>query len=155
MTIAHKLSKYSLGDRLLDAAKTHSPSGLEAFLITWRADLRSILQNDPDGHIGQKCGAVARAVSDTFPDPNIVRAYVMPLTSWSDGADGPKLPPAGHLDLAKLATFCEQSFGWGTPSGIIKKFSNLIWEGACLRMLCEVCTTLNPPIYDNTLSSGL
>ena len=96
-----------------------------------------MLQNDPDGYLGQQCGGIARAVSDKFPDPDVVCAYAMPLTSWSNGALGPDLPPAGQLNLAKLANLCERSFSWGTPSGIIKKFSNLIWEGACLRMLCE------------------
>jgi len=62
-TAYYRLAKYGLGNELMHAAQTLSLSDFETFLMTWREDLRTVLEHDPEGYLGQKCSAMARAVS--------------------------------------------------------------------------------------------
>jgi hypothetical protein len=85
---------------------------------------------------------LAKKITDSFPDPKVVLAYVNPITSWSDGGSGPNFnfselrPPAPVIE--DLAAFCQKKFSWGMDK-VLAKFENLLWSGACLAMLVEVC----------------
>jgi Holliday junction resolvase YEN1 len=138
--IAHRLSRYGLGESILDAGTKLPFQQLSDFLVSWRAQLRHALFADPAGHLGRKCPALANNISATFPDPLTVIQYAAPIISWSDGqqhvdfSDVKPRPP----DVTKLASLCERLFSWGTAVGILCKFNTTVWDGACMRMLCEV-----------------
>jgi hypothetical protein len=75
--------------------------------------------------------------------------YVKPLTSWSDGGNGPDLSSIRprQPDLANLASFASDVFDWKTPGDVIVNFQSVLWAGVCFRMLLEVsykffCSTL-------------
>lgn len=124
-----------------------TPDAFDAFLVTWREDLRSTLLSDPLGYLGRKYGAASKAIDSQFPDRAVLLAYIRPLTSWSqscsdDGIRVQSLPQgAQQPDLGGLAAFCFRVFEW-SPELVHKKFANIIWPGVCLRMLCQAC------IYD-------
>jgi hypothetical protein len=66
--------------------------------------------------------------------------YVKPLTSWSDGGNGPDLSSIRprQPDLANLASFASDVFDWKTPGDVIANFGSVLWAGVCFRMLLEV-----------------
>jgi hypothetical protein len=51
----------------------------------WRDDLREVLCEDPQGHIGRPNPACAENVTAAFPDPAIIHSYVNPLTCLTHG----------------------------------------------------------------------
>ncbi|KAL6304644.1 PIN domain-like protein [Sparassis latifolia] len=125
---------YGLGESLCDAAVVlgNNETELSAFLSGWRDRLRSILSTDPDNHLGRRHIALSNSVPDSFPDVAVLRAYLSPSTS----ANISHLP--AHplpVDLAKLGTFCELHFGWGTKSGIVKHVREWLWPGMALKLL--------------------
>jgi holliday junction resolvase YEN1 len=141
--IALGLARSGLGDSLLQAARG-AQSALPAFLSQWREDVRHQLRTDPGDHIGRKYVGLADQVVNTFPNMDVLSAYVYPLTSWSQGRHGPGLPLLGYQapDVAGIAGFCQRTFSWGGPAGILAKLHNVLWEGTSIRMLCEVISSL-------------
>jgi len=135
IVIAHKLTKYGLGDSLLLAAETSEPVQLNSFLKTWREDLRTVLSTDPAGHLGQRCVAVANAVTANFPDPRIIELYAHPKTTSSEGGPGPPALHPTEFDIPKLVSICEHHFGWNDASKIMSH----LWEAVCLHTLHQVC----------------
>ena len=141
--VAYGLAKYGLGDSLLDAAKMHhdDEAKLADFLNDWREELRTLLHTDPDGYIGRRSTSIAKNIHNNFPIPQVILAYTHPLTSWSRGGSGVAAVPPIHLrepDIHGLALFCTRHFGWD-PNTLHAKFKSVVWEGACVKMLGQVC----------------
>jgi Holliday junction resolvase YEN1 len=78
--------------------------------------------------LGKRYIGLSTQVPDTFPNMEIVEAYVSPVTSWSDGDNGPDLAPLSpeFPNVAKIAAFCERVFTWGGPEGTLKKLQNTL-----------------------------
>ena len=144
-TIAYGIARYGLGDTLLQAAETLCWYDYFEFLAEWRENLRNVIQHDPKGYIGRKCTRLATSISDAFPSRKILTAYVAPVTSWSQNHES-RIPSVSlrQADIQKLAAICDHRFGWGHT--VLDRFSTCIWEGAMIRMLCQVSknVTLNP-----------
>jgi Holliday junction resolvase YEN1 len=141
--IAYGVARYGLGDTLLQAAETMHQCDLIEFLFGWREDLRDVLRHDPKGYIGHKCMSLATSITDTFPSTEILVAYVAPLTSWFVDHMS-SIPPIlfRQADITKLAAICDRQFGWGNT--VPDRFSTCIWEGAIIRMLCQVSGYMLP-----------
>lgn len=137
-TVALGLAKCGHGDTLLRAA-LGDQSKLAEFLVRWRLDVREELRSGSSGHLGKKYAGLSTRVSSTFPDVDVLNAYVFPLTSWSDGGKGPDMAPLIYRlpDVGGIAAYCER-FAWGGVSGTLEKLQNNLWEGMCIRMLCKV-----------------
>jgi hypothetical protein len=138
--IAYGVSRYGLGDTLLNAARHHSGEELTEFLVEWREELVSVLRHDPKKLIGRKNNVVADAVTDAFPNREVLQLYANPITSWTHPRSGAALIPAVTFDLPdlkKLASFCYLRFGW-SGSDVHEYFESKIWEGVCMAMLCQV-----------------
>jgi holliday junction resolvase YEN1 len=137
--IAHQLACAGFGDSLLTAALTMSPQELKNFIPSWRQELHSELSTNASGHLTQRHPALANSIPHDFPDINLLLLYAKPLSSWSPGMAKPdllQLQPS-LPDISKLAGICERRFGWENNSGgIIERFHNTLWDGACIRMLC-------------------
>lgn len=120
------------------AASSLSLPNLSQFLIGWRANLQHQLANDPAQVLGSTFPALAASIPGTFPKPETVLAYVSPITSWSNSAQGPvlNLNVSRQLDIGRLSSLCEALFGW---PDVPKRFRSLIFPGTTLRMLYEVC----------------
>lgn len=125
----------------MNAVRYESAISFCGFLAKWRSDLRDILACDPSGFLGRKYPRLADAVPDDFPDINILVQYVEPLTSWSSTNQG-ECQPIGVVrshqpDFVRLAAICEARFEWSGAT-IQAKFRSDLWEGACMRALCQV-----------------
>jgi len=97
--------------------------------------------------LAKKQPALADKITEAFPDPKAVLAYVNPSTSWSNGSSNPNIPQIqpGVPDIAAIAGFCGRKFSWGRDD-ILDKFETLLWNGACLAMLIEVCTYIKSSV---------
>ncbi|KAI0742733.1 PIN domain-like protein, partial [Daedaleopsis nitida] len=134
---AHGLAKAGFGDTLLNAARTLSRDGLEDFLVGWRQDIRNELRTNSSGRLQRKSPSLAKAIPEDFPNIDVLLAYTNPVTSEAKGpghknavVDWDKEP-----DLGRIAGLCEMYFEWGVKEIIIKRFRNVLWPSAVLRIL--------------------
>ncbi|KIK90475.1 hypothetical protein PAXRUDRAFT_831690 [Paxillus rubicundulus Ve08.2h10] len=129
--IASRLTRYSLGESLVNAVWYESTVGLCEFLAKWHSDLCNILACDPSGFLGQKYPRLTEAVPDDFPDINVLVQYVEPLTSWSS-MNWREHQPVGVVQ-SRQANFVRLA-----AISIQTKFWSDLWEGACMCALCQL-----------------
>ncbi|EAU80898.1 hypothetical protein CC1G_03074 [Coprinopsis cinerea okayama7 len=131
------LAKCGFGDTLYQAATNLTKDQLPDFLDNWRHELRHEVATNSRGLIGRKSPALAKCITDAFPDIDVLLSYVNPITSESMGR--PYSPRDirwnKEPDIAKLAYTCEFYFEWGYKEAIIKRFRTVIWHSAVLRIL--------------------
>jgi hypothetical protein len=149
--MAIALSRSGLGTDLFESALKAGDSELilKVFLVQWRERLRNELRTNQSGYLKKRQPTLATKITDSFPDPQVVFAYVHPLTSWSNNQGGPKLPelqppaPAikGHCSILPK----EALMGQGQSSGQIQEPS-LEWgvscharRGMCFNYLSHMC----------------
>jgi Holliday junction resolvase YEN1 len=138
-SISLALAQSDMGEKLLFAVKTLPRKDLAVFLVHWRNMLCAELRENVSGHLRQRYPKLAASVGDSFPNPEVMMSYIEPTTSWSLGP----LPDLsgihiGRPDVAKLAALSMRWFTWGNDRAILPKFRSVLWEGVCLRVLCEV-----------------
>ncbi|KAJ7606586.1 PIN domain-like protein [Mycena polygramma] len=87
VAIAHAISRSHLGDDLLAAASQHPylTDRLIDFLTSWRRALHSEFATDSHGYLGRRHPRIAARIEASFPDIDVLFAYVHPTTSWSNG----------------------------------------------------------------------
>lgn len=138
--IAIALSRSGFGTDLFEAASESDELILKVYLVQWRERVRNELRTNQNRHLVKRQLTLANKITESFPDPKVVLAYVNPLTSWSNGHSGPDIselqPPVPVIE--DIAAFCQKKFSWGRDK-VLTKFKNLLWGGACLAMLIEVC----------------
>ncbi|KAJ7616034.1 hypothetical protein FB45DRAFT_757509, partial [Roridomyces roridus] len=140
IAVAHALARCGFGDDLLQAC--NSPVvDLALFLPVWCKGIRDELATNSRGYLKSRQRALAKKITSSFPDISVLNLYVHPTTSWSPNFNLPqfnswtvKLP-----DLASLAKYCNEKFGWSS-NDIKTKFENLLYPGLFVRRLVLVCT---------------
>ncbi|KAG2065223.1 hypothetical protein BDR04DRAFT_1060871 [Suillus decipiens] len=133
--IAAALARCGFGDRLLEAASSLSREELEKWLDTWRDDVREELRTNKSGLIGSKKPALAKKISDDFPDVDILLTYTNPITSETEGKPTQDITWEKEPDIGKIAALCELYFEWGVKDVIIKRFRTVLWPSAVQRIL--------------------
>lgn len=143
--VAHGLAKCGFGDSLLSAVRTKSREGLEEYLIGWRRDLAEELRTNSRGIVGRKYGSLSKAITEEFPDIDILASYANPITSETEGKlHKIKTTWERPLDLGRIAHVCELYFEWGVRHVIIKRFRTVIWPAAVFRFLRESVLAKDP-----------
>ncbi|KAG2742447.1 PIN domain-like protein, partial [Suillus brevipes Sb2] len=136
--VSQALLAGDLGDSLMQVMTSAAPAQLPGLLRTWHDRLCMVLV---DGTLGRKYPALAASIPVDFPSVDIMRLYLNPITTWSDGTSSSSLPQfdprATQPDLMRLAAFCKARLGWMRPK-IHKYFRTNIWSAACMRALCQV-----------------
>ncbi|KAI0077668.1 hypothetical protein K474DRAFT_1690761 [Panus rudis PR-1116 ss-1] len=137
VTTAHGLAKCGFGDSLVEAASTLSEDDLDAFLATWRDEIRQELRTNSRGFLGRKSPSLAKAITEEFPNLEVLFSYTKPMTSEhsSKRAKDITVDWEKEPDLGKIAGLCELYFEWGVKEIIIKRFRTVIWPPAVLRIL--------------------
>ena len=136
---ARYLAQTKLATSLFIASTDLSRDDLSSFLVDWREKLRNQLMYDSDGLIGQKFPSLAKKISKSFPEINVLRLYANPITTWTfgDGPDTSRWRP-GQPDLAQIAVLCEKSFSWGSSGHLVNRFQDNLWRGIVVRQLLKV-----------------
>ncbi|KAF9236254.1 PIN domain-like protein [Melanogaster broomeanus] len=144
------LAQQGVGDELLHAAETMNKEDLTKFIGCWVKHVRDLLAEM--GQENKRYRMLSENFPENFPSPAIVLAYVKPATTDVGHASAHIPLPLScpmSADLEQLAFLCEFHFGWsrgGPPvpvhaiesSGTLGKLQRLVWEGMCIRALCEV-----------------
>ncbi|KAG8952319.1 hypothetical protein FRC04_004747 [Tulasnella sp. 424] len=134
--IAQGLARCGFGDSLINAFLSMEPADFDVFLTSWRAELVHELKTNSRGIVGKKYAALAKKVPDDFPDVEVLRSYVTPVTSESRGKEvDDRKWWSRDMDIAEVAACCEMFFEWGVKEIIIKRFRTVLWPGACNRIL--------------------
>ncbi|KAG2354499.1 PIN domain-like protein, partial [Suillus spraguei] len=144
--IPHKVALHSkIGQMMFDAFLSMTPGEFSEQAKELIDDLRTLLSTDPYNFLERRYKAVADHIPHGFPQHAVVSKYVHALTSFSAAGDGAVALPWDvsfyQPDLTSLADFCHQHLGW-EDDAIIKKMYGGVWEGAYLRALCKVSSTV-------------
>ncbi|KAG1723370.1 PIN domain-like protein [Suillus paluster] len=110
-------------------------------LQQWRNIAEYHLASDPTGKMGRLHPALARSLSDSFPNPGIINLYarptVTPLTEL------PKLRTPAPPNLTSLASLIQQLLGWDSKK-LLGTFRTTIWPVAILHELLEDLANNSP-----------
>ncbi|THH15482.1 hypothetical protein EW146_g5002 [Bondarzewia mesenterica] len=133
--IAHALARCGYGDQLLTIYERRMVQDIRPSLAQWRNAIHDELLTNSHGFLSRKFPSYT--LPPDFPDMLVVANYVSPLTSASDGRQGGgAMRDTGDPSLPRLAAFCETYFAeWGHESAIIKRFRDLLWPTALIRIL--------------------
>ncbi|KAJ6622805.1 PIN domain-like protein, partial [Mycena sp. CBHHK59/15] len=140
---SHAIARGNLGDMLLhEALQSPTPTAVFLeFLTSWKEALCSEFSTDPHGHLGRKHKAIAATIAETpsFPDLDVIFAYVHPITSWSENYLLPDYHSWGlaQPNLTRIARSCQVQFGWGAAA-ITTKFSKVLYSGIAIQSLLKV-----------------
>ncbi|PBK88144.1 hypothetical protein ARMGADRAFT_1034114 [Armillaria gallica] len=132
---AHAFCQTSLGNKLFTAVTIMGPTALDNFLIGWQTRLQSELINPMIPGVSRH-PALANKLPDDFPNPQILRLYALPVTSWSGEHALPNAilwkPPLP--DIACITTFCDKFFHWESYIWL-KHLRKNIWPGIIIHSL--------------------
>lgn len=104
------------------------------FLINWRQKLDHELRTNERGMLPRKAPSVT--IPSDFPDLQVLKYYAEPLCSATRNKSGGPIRDNSDLSLPRIAGFCEQYFDeWGHRSMIVKRFRDLLWESALMRVM--------------------
>lgn len=132
-SVAHGLARCGFGDRLL-SAYFDAPARFQAYLKTWKAEVNQEIRTNARGFLpGRRDVSLPAA----FPDIDIFEMYANPLCSGRSAQhSGLAMRDRGNMNLARIAALCEARFDeWGHKSAILKRFRNLLWQGAVMHVL--------------------
>ncbi|KAJ7675077.1 PIN domain-like protein [Mycena rosella] len=104
-------------------------------LAVWCSDLREELRSNSSGHLPKRQPKLAMNFPDTFPDLDIARLYLDPLTSRRNSRSS-LWKPMGP-SVWDISDFCSARFSWH-GADLLKKLHNNLWPGATFRFLTSV-----------------
>ena len=126
-------AKAGYGDELVNAyqRRTSDKDFRRNFLPDWRERIRSEMRTKSSGILDRRCPKAAEEIDDSFPDLDVLKAYVEPATSGThpeyakpfDWFLAPNLP-----DLLSIMTIYFEL----THNGIHRTCRNLLWPGLLL-----------------------
>ena len=129
------MARCGFGELLLAGFERRAHQDIHQFLVQWRTSINEELRTNSRGFLGQRYPSLSLPAG--FPDQKVLENYAKPANSARDrGLRGVGMRDAGELNLAQLAGFCEEKFGeWGYKAAIIKRFRDLLWPAAVIRVL--------------------
>lgn len=145
---AHAIARGNLGDLLLyEALKSPTPTArFLDFLTRWREALCNEFSNDPHGLLGRKHKVIATTIAETpsFPNLDVIFAYVHPITSWSENYFLPDYHSWGlsQPNITSIARACQLQFGWDAAT-IATKFGKFLYSGVAIQSLLKVRLVLH------------
>ncbi|KAJ7698243.1 hypothetical protein B0H14DRAFT_2649516 [Mycena olivaceomarginata] len=106
------------------------------FLNSWRHALALEFSTNPHGLLSRKHGAIAATIAGTpsFPNIDVIFAYVHPITSWSTDTR-PDYHSWGSLaspNVSGIAKLCQGQLGWDAAT-ISASFGNNLYLGIAMQ----------------------
>ncbi|KAH6914099.1 hypothetical protein BKA70DRAFT_1519374 [Coprinopsis sp. MPI-PUGE-AT-0042] len=128
-TFAHGLARCGFGEELLAEYNSKTEQEFRLFLPQWRQRMCDELSTNSRGYLTSRKHNFA--LPNDFPSLATLKNYARPITS---GARASPMRDKGELDLAALASLCEDYFEWATAEGIVNRFRNLVWKVAIMHV---------------------
>ncbi|KAG2041204.1 hypothetical protein BDR03DRAFT_1007531 [Suillus americanus] len=112
--VSRALLAGDLSDSLMQVVTSVAPAQLPGMLETWCDCLHTFLV---DGTLGRKYPTLTASIPAEFPSVKIMRLYLHPVTTWTDGASSSLLPQFNPTqpNIVHLAAFCQARLGWMRP----------------------------------------
>ncbi|TDL24180.1 PIN domain-like protein [Rickenella mellea] len=152
-TIAHALARCGFGDQLLRACERRQEESLHLVLPRWRAAVNMELATDSCGFLGRTYPRLQ--LPDAFPDLKLLENYATPVCSAKLGRQGGgAMRGTGEMNLGRIAAFCEKYFEWGTRTLIVKRFRDLLWEAAVIRILRRAALEADEKEIERRIAAG-
>jgi Holliday junction resolvase YEN1 len=127
------LANYGFGEPLCSAARSLPPNQFRNYLFEWRTHVCDFLRTDPVSSMGSRHKALATAMPDDFPNPEIVYLYLFPKTSPSAMTS---TVHEHHLpDITQITQLCELYFPWATAEDIFVKFEASVFPAVFISVL--------------------
>ncbi|KAH7915223.1 hypothetical protein BJ138DRAFT_1055368 [Hygrophoropsis aurantiaca] len=154
-TTAHALARCGFGDQLLDIFHRRVSQDIRPALSRWRDSINTELHTNSQGLLRNTYPALS--LPSGFPNMQLLENYANPICSGRNGGQGGgPMRDNGELNLARAAAFCEDNFGeWGYRSAIIKRFRDLLWEAAVMRVLRRAALEADEKERTRRLERGL
>jgi holliday junction resolvase YEN1 len=127
-----------------------SSDDVTVFLTTWRSTLATELEMNQSGLLGKWRPHMAQAIPSDFPDIDIIRLYVDPLSSLHSGVN--VAVPACAPDVVHLARFVEDNFVWGNLLRILKSFSTSVFPGLALCELVDAAKEMDLGLQPHSIT---
>ena len=143
---AKGLARCGYGEQLLDAFRNLHGSGYEEFLEQWRAEIRLELSTNSRGYLPLARPHLAAALTDNFPNRQVIRLYIDPITSATPGYERTHTWGFGQPEIARITEFCMQHFNWDHYT-VLHHFSKDLWRGVFLQMLYSVSITTSRILF--------
>jgi hypothetical protein len=122
---------------------------MQQFLNRWRADVNAELHTNSRGFLQHKHPSLN--LPPSFPDMKVLGNYAAPAFRCGGGA----IRDTEDLSLPQIAGFCEVNFTeWGHTSAIIKRFRDLLWEAAVVRVLRRAALEADRKEVDKKAAAG-
>lgn len=121
-TISIALAKGGYGESLAHAVRTLSGKQLENFFSDFRDDIRHQLTTNEARLLGRKAAAVAKKISDDWPDAKTARRYYSPDTSEvpKHASFSKEHTWSARIDIGKLTEVMDELFEF-THQEILQK----------------------------------
>ncbi|EEB90191.1 hypothetical protein MPER_11636, partial [Moniliophthora perniciosa FA553] len=138
------LAHCGFGDSLANAYRNLAEPELAAFLQDWRRSIRHELHSNSQGYMTNRNLGLAYRITESFPDLQVLKLYIDPLTSWSPG----QLPPDTsrwypHLPRLWLVAQFAVEHLFPTRRQYLKVFHKHLFPGMACRLI-----TFGAPMYD-------
>lgn len=139
---AFGLAKCGFGEELLEAVENIEGNKFDDFLVRWRIELQDELKSNSRGMLRSRQPQLAEQIPNNFPNREIIKLYIDPLTSWS--AQAQSIPDASlwkpkEPSIVKLVEFCTTNLNWKASKLLREIFESILWEGVFfLQMLYSV-----------------
>jgi hypothetical protein len=141
--MAEGFAKSGMGQGLVDYWTTKDREELEAFAVTWIANLKSELTTNCHGFFASKYPALALDIpGNGFPFYHTLDLYVNPtITLWSKehtALGGQSTRPLYQPpDILAIRKYCTTQFGW-QGADLAKRFNSNLFEGVITNILYSV-----------------
>ncbi|KAG2146592.1 PIN domain-like protein [Suillus bovinus] len=119
----------------------HDGIPLDEALKQWRDAARYHLTDDPTGKLSRAHPALARSLTESFPDPNVINLYAQPAVTPL--AELPAVQSPALPDLAPLALVIQQLLGW-EPKKLVSTFHSTIWPVVVLHEMLKDLANNSP-----------
>lgn len=152
--MAHALARCGFGDELLQAFERREYESLHLFFPGWRVQMNQELRTNSRGYMNRAYPNIT--IPDHFPNIQYLEYYATPRCSASLGqAGGGPVRGNKEMNLAKIASFCEENFEWGTRSEILKRFASLLWKASVIRVLRRAALEQDTKEVDDRIRNGI
>ncbi|KIJ67586.1 hypothetical protein HYDPIDRAFT_26013 [Hydnomerulius pinastri MD-312] len=154
-TTAHALARCGFGDELLAIFHRRGEEDSRQALARWRVTVNTELHTNSRKFLRHAYPSLS--LPEDFPDMKLLQNYADPVCSARVGLQGGgPVRDVGELNIARAAAFCEEKFvEWGYKSAIIKRFRDLMWEAATMRLLRRVALEVDEKERERRLGGGL
>ncbi len=141
--VAYALIQCGFGDDLVANYERLRllPLAMSTYLSRLKLQICAELTSNAHGYLRSPRPHLASLLRDSrFPSLRALDALLYPSTAWSSAHTAPDIQrwkPRIH-NIKNITQFCLDTIGWTDEPALLEYFSDVLWPGVILRLLCSV-----------------